>query len=93
VGVMLVLMMMVMMVVVTVCVLVLRVMVMTTPAGSINIKLRRRDSASLGAFDPQLVTAQLDLRDLAFQRFEIQSAIEQRSEQHVAAYSRKTIEV
>ena len=82
-----------MMVVVTVRVLVLRVMVMTTPAGSINIKLRRRDSASLGAFDPQLVAAQLDLRDLAFQRFEIQSAIEQRSEQHVAADSRKTIEV
>ena len=89
----LVLVMMMMMIVVTMRVLVLRVMVMTTPAGSINIKLRRRDSASLGAFDPQLVAAQLDLRDLAFQRFEIQSAIEQRSEQHVAADSRKTIKV
>ena len=83
----------VMVVVVAVLVFVPRVMVLTILAGDINIKLRRRDSASLGATDSQLVSAQIDLRDFAFQRFEIQSAIEQRSEQHIAADSRKTIKV
>ena len=62
-------------------------------AGQMNIELRRRNPAAVNALQAQLVPFDAEFQQLATQQFEIESAIEHRADEHVAARAGETIQI
>src|SRR5215471_3290275 len=62
-------------------------------AGQMNIELRRRNPAAAGALQAQLVTLDPEFQQLASQQIEIESAIEHRADEHVAARAGVTVQI
>jgi hypothetical protein len=62
-------------------------------AGQMNIELHRRNPAAVNAFQGQFVSVDAEFQQLASQPFEIESAIEHRADEHVAARAGETIQI
>ena len=62
-------------------------------ARKVNVELRGVDAAAIHARQTQFVTFHAELGQFRFQEFEIQPAIQQRADEHVAAGTRKTIQI
>lgn len=61
--------------------------------GQMNIELRSGDPAAINAIQAQFVTFDAELGQFGFQKFEIQPAIQQRADEHIAAGTRKTVQI
>src|SRR5262245_42659131 len=58
-----------------------------------NIELRRRNPAAVDTPQAQLVAFDAEFQQLASQYFEIESAIEHRADEHVAARASETVQI
>lgn len=56
-----------------------------------HIELRRRDAAAVNACQAQRVALNTKFGQLALQKFEVESAVEQRSDEHIATRACKTV--
>src|SRR5215475_13720114 len=61
--------------------------------GQMNIELRRRNPAAVGALQAQFVTLDPEFQQLVSQQIEIESAIEHRADEHVAARAGETVQI
>ena len=73
--------------------MVMMMAVRMTLGGQMNIELRRRNSAAINALQAQFVTLDAEFQQLVSQQFEIESAIEHRADEHVAARAGETIQI
>jgi hypothetical protein len=62
-------------------------------AGQMNVELRRRNPAAINAPQAQLISCDAEFQQLTSQQFEIESAIEHRADEHVAARACETVQI
>src|SRR5215510_16307641 len=62
-------------------------------AGQMNVELRRRNPAAINRPQAQLISFDAEFQQLTSQQFEIESAIEHRADEHVAARACETVQI